>query len=260
MAEPLLGIDDLKIGYMRQYVLASAMTTTDTTCVLTSGGGDFAGATSSTPIELTVITGGVGEKMLVTARSGNTLTVTRGQMGTTAATHAANDVAKAIFEVDVGMAQNLSLDPQIDTIEYNGDGTRVQVPISRGVSGTINVEFWTKELLELAAGVTRYTANLPPDEVARAYPELGTYPFVRIRGRVRVIETSAGGAAGHWRLEVPKAILQRPLVWGDVASGEATKFEFNFTAFKTRTDISDAVLPNLGPSEEVDFVIAELVA
>jgi hypothetical protein len=124
----------------------------------------------------------------------------------------------------------------------------------------MTMEFWTKEFLELVAGVTRHTTNLPPDESARSYPQLGTYPFVRIRGKIRVIETSAAGVAGHWRLEVPKAVIQRPVVFGSVASGEPTTFTFAFTAFPTRNDISGAVLPHVAADEEVEIVIAELLA
>lgn len=260
MAEPWLGIDDLKIGYVKTYTISGAVTSGATSVTLTSGGADFASATPTTPIELTVITNNIGEKMLVTGRSGDTLTVTRGAMGTTAAAHNDGDTAKAIFEVDIGMANNLTLDPNVDTLEFTGDGTTVRVPVARGVSGTLTMSFWNKEFLELAAGVTRYTTGLPPDEVARSYPQLGSYPFVRIRGRIQVIETTAGGAAGHWRVEVPKAVIQRPVLPGEVASGEPTSFEFNFTAFKTREDISGAVLPNVPADQTVEVIIAELTS
>lgn len=260
MSEPILGIDDLKLGYVVNYVFAAALTSGAVSGSLTSGGADFAAATVDNPIELTVVTDGVGEKLLVTGRTNNDLTFTRAQFGTTAVAHATGDVVAAIHEVDIGMAQDLTLDPNIDTIEYNGDGTTVRIPISSGVSGSMAMEFWTKEFLELIAGVTRHTTNLPPDENARSYPQLGTYPYTRIRAKIRVIETSAAGVAGHWRLEVPKAIIQRPVVFGSIASGEPTTFEFAFTAFPTRTDLSGAVLPHLDTDEQVEIVIAELVA
>lgn len=260
MSEPILGIDDLKLGYVKNYAFSAALASGATSGTLTSGGADFAAASAENPIELTVVTDGVGEKMLVTARSNNDLTFSRAQFGTTAVAHATGDTVSAIHEVDIGMAQDLTLDPNINTIEYNGDGTIVRVPISQGVSGSMAMEFWTKEFLELIAGVTRHTANLPPDEAARSYPQLGDYPYTRIRAKVRVIETASGGAAGHWRIEVPKAIIQRPATFGSIASGEKTTFEFAFTAFPTNTDISGAVLPNLGADDQVEIVIAELVA
>lgn len=260
MSDPILGIDDLKLGYIETYVLASAVASGATTASLTSGGADFAAATASAPIELTLVTDDVGEKVLVTARSGNDLTITRAQFGTSAVAHATGATVTAIHEVDMGMAQDLTLDPNINTLEYNGDGTVVRIPVSEGVSGSMNVEFWTKEFLEFVAGVTRHTTNLPPDESARSYPQLGTYPFTRIRAKIRVIETTAAGVAGHWRLEVPKAIIQRPVVFGSVASGEPTTFEFAFTAVPTREDISGAVLPHVDADELVEVVIAELVA
>lgn len=260
MSEPILGIDDLKLGYLKPYVLGAALASGATTASLTSGGADFAAATVSNPIELTFVTAGVGEKVLVTGRSANDLTIVRASMGTTAVAHATGAGVNAIHEVDIGMAQDLTLDPNVNTIEYVGDGTKVRVPISEGVSGSMAMEFWTKEFLELIAGVTRFTANLPPDETARSYPQLGAYPYTRVRAKVRVIETASGGASGHWRIEVPKAIIQRPATFGSIASGEKTTFEFAFTAFPTRTDIAGAVLPNLAADEEVEIVIAELVA
>lgn len=260
MSEPILGIDDLKLGYTRDYAFSAALASGAVSGTLTSGGADFAAATVDEPIELTVITNGVGEKLLVTARVNNDLTFTRAQFGTTAVAHATGDTARAIYEVDIGMAQDLTLDPNINTIEYVGDGTKVRVPISEGVSGSMAMEFWTKEFLELIAGVTRHTTDLPPDELARSYPQLGNYSYTRIRARVRVIETTAGGAAGHWRIEVPKAIIQRPATFGSIASGEKTTFEFAFTAFPTRTDIAGAVLPHVGAAEQVEIVIAELEA
>lgn len=260
MSEPILGIDDLKIGYTKAYNFSAALASGATSGTLVSGGSDFAAASVSDPIELTIVTGGVGEKLLVTARSGNDLTFTRAAYGTTAVAHATGDTTQAIHEVDIGMAQDLTLDPNINTIEYNGDGTIVRVPISQGVSGSMAMEFWTKEFMELVAGVTRHTTNLPADEAARSYPQLGTYPYVRIRAKIRVIETTSGGASGHWRLEVPKAIIQRPLTFGSIASGEKTTFEFAFTAFPTNTDIAGAVLPNLGANDQVEMVIAELTA
>jgi hypothetical protein len=260
MSEPILGIDDLKLGYVTNYGLASALASGATTAILTGEGADFAAASVSEPMEITFVTAGVGEKALVTARTGNDLTVTRAQMGTTAVAHTTGSNVVGIRDVDMGMAQDLMLDPNIDTIEYNGDGTTVRIPVSSGVSGTMAMEFWTKEFLEYAAGVTRHTTNLPPDETARSYPQLGTYPFVRIRGKIRVIETSAAGVSGHWRLEVPKAIIQRPVTFGSIASGEPTTFEFAFTAFPTRTDISGAVLPHVDADDEVEMVLAELVA
>lgn len=260
MADPILGIDDLKLGYTTSYALATALASGATTVSLTSGGADFAAATPTNPLELTVVTAGVGEKMLVTARAGDDLTVTRGEFGTTQAAHTTGSSVSGIHEVDIGMAQDLTLDPNINTLEYTGDGTKVRIPVSEGVSGSMAMEFWTKEFLEFAAGVTRWLTNLPPDETARSYPQLGTYPYVRVRAKIRVIETTAAGIAGHWRLEVPKAIIQRPVVFGSVASGEPTTFEFAFTAVPTNTDISGAVLPNLTADEQVEIVIAELAA
>lgn len=260
MSEPILGIDDLKLGYVKNYVFAAALTSGATSGSITSGGADFAAASVDNPIELTVVTDGVGEKMLVTARTNNDLTFTRAQFGTSAVAHATGDTVAAIHEVDIGMAQDLTLDPNINTIEYVGDGTKVRVPISEGVSGNMSMEFWTKEFLELIAGVTRHTSNLPPDETARSYPQLGGYPYTRIRAKVRVIETASGGASGHWRIEVPKAIIQRPATFGSIASGEKTTFEFAFTAFPTNVDIAGSVLPNLGADENVEIIIAELAA
>lgn len=260
MAEPILGIDDLKLGYVKNYSFAAGLASGATSGTLASGGTDFAAASVDDPIELTVVTNSVGEKLLVTAATGNDLTFTRAAFGTTAVAHASGDVAAGIFEVDIGMAQDMTLDPNINTIEYNGDGTVVRIPISQGVSGSMTMEFWNKEFLELVAGVTRWTTNLPPDENARSYPQLGTYPYVRIRARIRVIETTSGGASGHWRIEVPKAIIQRPVTFGSIASGEKTTFEFAFTAFPTRNDIAGAVLPHVGTTEEVEIVIAELDA
>jgi hypothetical protein len=189
MSDPILGIDDLKLGYVKPYVFSAALASGATSGTLVSGGSDFAAASVSNPIELTVVTNGVGEKLLVTARSSNDLTFTRAAFGTTAVAHATGDTVQAIHEVDIGMAQDLTLDPNINTIEYNGDGTVVRVPISQGVSGSMAMEFWTKEFLELIAGVTRHTSNLPSDETARSYPQLGNYPYTRIRAKIRVIET-----------------------------------------------------------------------
>lgn len=259
-SNPLLGIDDLKLGYTTAYTLATALASGATTVSLSSGGADFAAASAENPIEFTVVTDGVGEKMLVTARAGNDLTVTRGEFGTTAVAHTTGSSAAGIHEVDMGMAQDLTLDPNINTLEYTGDGTKVRIPVSEGVSGSMAMEFWTKEFLEYIAGVTRHTTDLPPDEVARSYPQLGNYPYVRIRGKIRVIETSQAGVSGHWRIEVPKAIIQRPVTFGSVASGEPTTFEFAFTAVPTRTDIAGAVLPHVGANDLVEVIVAELAA
>ena len=71
--------------------------------------------------------------------------------------------------------------------------------------------------------------------------------------------TATGGVSGHWRIEVPKALIQRPVVFGDIASGEPTKFEFAFSAVPSAIDIAGTPLVGAG-GEPVEVLIAELAA
>lgn len=256
-SSPLYGIDDLRIGYAVAIETAATASSSATDLTLAAGqGAQFSTASVDDPIEISFGT----EKMLVTGNpTTDHITVVRHAYGTSAAGLGNGEDGFAIHEVKVGMAQNLTLDPNITQITYNGDGTQVKIPVSQGVTGKFNMEFWTDEFMQYAAGVTPVTANLPADETTRSYPELGTYPPVRIRAKVRVIDTSVGGATGHWRIEVPKAILQRPLTFGDIASGEPTKFEMAFTAVPTVTDISGSALVGAG-GESVQMLIAKLAA
>jgi hypothetical protein len=257
-SSPLYGIDDLRLGYAVAILTAASASSSATSLTLAAGqGAQFNNASVSDPIEISFGT----ERLYVTGvPSTDVLTVVRGRQGTTGAAIGNGATGYAIFEVDIGMAQNLTLDPNISQIEYQGDGTKVRIPVSEGISGKFNMEFWTEEFLQYIAGVTPVTANLPADETSRSYPQLGTYPPVRIRGRVRVIDTSVGGVSGHWRVEVPKALIQRPVTFGDIASGAPTKFEMNFTAVPTRLDIAGAPLVGVPSGEVVEILIAKLAA
>jgi hypothetical protein len=255
-SNPLYGIDDLKLGYTVAVTAAASAASGATTLTVAAGqGAQFAGAGVSTPIELTYGT----EKLLVTGQSTDTLTVTRANYGTTAAVIASAATGYGIFEVDMGMAQDLTIDPQITQIEYTGDGTKVRIPVSEGVSGKFNFEFFTEEFLQYIAGCTVHSTTLPADETNRVMPQLGTYPNTRIRARIRQIDTTAGGVAGHKRIEIPKAIIQRPFTFNSIASTAATKYEVQFTALPTLVDISGAPLPHIG-TDPVQIVIATLTS
>lgn len=257
-SNPLYGIDDLKLGYAVAIEAAAAAASGATTVTVAAGqGAQFAGASVSSPIELTFGT----EKLLVTGRSTDTLTVTRANYGTTAAAIASGDDGFGILELDMGMAQNLTLDPNLNNIEYTGDGTKVRIPVSEGVTGRFNFEFWTEDFWEFIAGCEVLTTGIPADETDRVYPQLGTYPTVRIRAKIRQIDTSTGGATGHKRLEIPKAILQRPTLFGDIGSTAATTFEVNFTAVETAIDIAGSPLPGVNQADEtVAVIVANLAA
>lgn len=257
-SNPLYGIDDLKLGYTVTVAAAASAASGATSLTVAAGqGANFAAATVSDPIELTFGT----EKLLVTGRSTDTLTVTRANYGTTAGAIASGDTGYAIAEVDMGMAQDLVLDPNLNNIEYTGDGTKVRIPVSEGITGHFNFEFWTEEFSQFIMGCPIVNTNLPADETDRHYPELGDYPNVRIRAKIRMIDTSTGGATGHKRLEIPKAILQRPTLFGDIGSTAATKFEVNFTAVQTAYDIAGSPLPGVTTATEtVGVIVADLTS
>lgn len=257
-SSPLFGIDDLRVGYAVPILTAATATSSATDVTLAAGqGAQFSVASVGDPIELAFGT----EKLLVTGNpTTDHITVVRHAYGTSAAALGNGQVGYAIFEVKVGMAQDMTLNPNITEIVYNGDGTQVKIPVSQGITGVINMEFWTDEFLQYAAGVTPVTANIPADEVSRSYMELGTYPPVRLRGKLRVINTGTGGASGHWRLEVPKALIQRPLTFGSVASGAPTKFAIAFSAVPTAIDIGGAPLVGLTNGQTVQALLAKLAA
>jgi len=253
----LLGITDVHLGYSFSGTSlapgqADAIGTTLT--VSTGQGSKFASASTNNPI--VVLYG--AEVEYVTARSGDVLTVLRGQEGTTAASHAAGPFT-ALAWVDLPFSNAFNLDANINNVTFEGDGTQELVAISNGVTGTVTASKFTTDLLDKIAGIVPTTVSLPTDEASRYYPEEGTYPYVDARVTLKGID-DISGANVKLRLEVYKMKIQTPWTPGAAGNNAAMQSELAWTSVKTTVDLLGRTLPGLiSGSEGIHFSIAPLV-
>lgn len=137
--------------------LAADITATQTTIKLTSGTGSIFPNPSTNQyfyITLTSQTAGLGntEIVKVTSRSADTVTVVRGQQGTTARVWHAGDYASNFFTA--GSAQNMGQDSQIQQSKFNYGGTDTGTANSYVI--TINP---TPDSLTQAGCVYTFTAS-----------------------------------------------------------------------------------------------------
>jgi hypothetical protein len=200
------------------------------------------------------------ELMSVTAANVGTgaLTVVRAQGGTTAVAHTAGVGKIAVMsEADMPFVNAFSMDPNIDNITFEGDGTQEQVPVSNGVTGSFTLGKFTTAILDAIAGVTKITSGLPADEAARWYPELGSYPYVRGRCLLKAQDETTG-AEVRLRVEVPKMKIQNPWVPGDAGNNAAMNSEIAWSSTGTNKDLIGATLPGLTAGDTIHYSLATM--
>lgn len=165
-----------------------------------------------------------------------------------------------IVDADLPFANNFTINANVQQIEFAGDGTTESIPIGTGFTGTLAADKFTTDVLQRAAGITPVTTGLPTDEVARWYPELGTYPFLRARVRLKA-KNAVSGALTHLRLEIPKLTMQSPWTPGQAQNNTKLSQELAWSASKTEEDLLGVQLPGVTEgSGGVHYLLAELTA
>lgn len=256
----LFGVVDLKLGYVKLGdVGVGGIDDMATSLPSANIATDLAALSPSVGNPIMIMVSGV-ELMSVTAANTGTgaLTVVRAQGGTSAVAHTAG-VGKiaAILDADMPFVNAFAMDPNIDNITFEGDGTQEQVPVSNGVTGSFTLGKFTTAILDAIAGVTKVTSGLPADEAARWYPELGAYPYVRARCLIKA-QDEATGAEVRLRIEVPKMKIQSPWVPGDAGNNAAMNSEIAWSSTGTNKDLIGATLPGLLADDTVHYSIATM--
>jgi hypothetical protein len=165
-----------------------------------------------------------------------------------------------IVEADLPFANNFVINANVQQIEFVGDATTETIPIGTGFNGTIAADKFTTDVLQFAAGITPITTGLPADELARWYPEKGTYPFLRARVILKA-KNAVTGAFTHLRLEVPKLSIQNPWTPGQAQNNTKLGQELAWAATKTEVDLLGTALPGItGGTGGVHYLLAELTA
>lgn len=253
----MVGIAEMLLGYKASYDLQTALSDgVGTTVVVASGqGANFALASTNNPIQIMI----GAEVMMVTARSGDSLTVTRAALGTTGVAHSTGTGnVKSIIEVQMPFTNQFAINPQTTEITFAGDGDQEYVSLHLGMRGTIQADKWLTAIWEKILGITPESSNLPADEVTRWYPDAGNYPALRLRCIMHAIDDDTALDVAV-RLEVPKAqIYPRPWQPGAVGTAAKQMQELAWTAQRTRTDLLGATLPGTLPTRGVFFNLAQL--
>lgn len=257
----LFGVVDLKLGYV---VLAAIGTggidDSETSLPVTDVEDDALALLAPTVgapvmamlsgVELVAITG---------VNTGtHVATIVRAQGGTAAVAHTAGAGKIAyLTDADMPFVNAFTMDPNIDNITFEGDGTQEQVPVSNGVTGSFTLGKFTTAILDVIAGVTKVTSGLPADEAARWYPELGSYPYVRGRCLIKAQDESTG-AEVRLRIEVPKMKIQNPWVPGDAGNNAAMNSEIAWSSTGTFNDLIGAALPGLIAGDSIHYSVATM--
>lgn len=237
---------------MPDKTLAAALTATATTLSVGTGEGQaFADAAPSWPHRVRLD----DEVLYVVGVNGDTLTVERGRDGTTAAAHTQGIAVRHLHPIRLPKASQFTMDANIQTIEFPGDGDVERVFESDGVSGTLTLSKYSTRLLTHAAGVAAVTSGLPTGETERYYPELGSYPFVELWIDLKA-QNEQTGATQTLRCLVFQVKLQRPTMLGDAGNNAAQTTTLAWSSQAVSQDLLGRPLP--GATADVHYAYAVL--
>src|SRR5262249_13130039 len=126
----------------------------------TGQGTGYTDATPAQPHRLKID----NELMYVTAASGDNLPVIRARDGTTGATHLIAAPVAHLHPVRLWKSSAFTMNANIQTIEFPGDGDVEQVFQSQGIQGTFTLSKFVTDLLEQVAGAPAATTGLHSNE------------------------------------------------------------------------------------------------
>jgi len=178
--------------------LASAISSTTTTATLASGTGSlFPSPTTGQGFKMTFVdaaTGLLNEIVLVTARSGDTITIVRGQEGTTPQSWLANDLAGMYFT-----AGTINNNIQLDQYQIGTYDTAIATGSANALSATIpsNLSYiptnFTFTLQAAYANTGAATLNLTIGSTAT-----GIYPIVKSNNQPLIAGDIANAGYPMW--------------------------------------------------------------
>ena len=178
--------------------LASAISSTTTTATLASGTGSlFPSPTTGQGFKMTFVdaaTGLLNEIVLVTARSGDTITIVRGQEGTTPQSWLANDLAGMYFT-----AGTINNNIQLDQYQIGTYDTAIATGSANALSATIpsNLNYiptnFTFTLQAAYANTGAATLNLTIGSTAT-----GIYPIVKSNNQPLIAGDIANAGYPMW--------------------------------------------------------------
>jgi hypothetical protein len=170
-------------------------------------------------------------------------------------------VASGTALVDVAPYLNaFTMDPNVEELEFEYDGTSDSVPVGTKLTGTIGMGKFNTDLLTLLAGAVAITAasaisGLGVDSLW--HPELGTYPFVQAEIDIRVQDHDTG-AEEELRIFIWKMKLQNPWVPGDIGNLEANTQTLNWSSTLTTGTILGAALPGAASANAIHYSIGHV--
>lgn len=228
--------------------LAAAYTSGGANMTLAAGGGArFASANVQQPHKIYVGT----EILYVTGPAvADVIPVTGAKDSTTASGHAISDPVRHLNPIRLYKSNAFTMNANIQTLEFPGDGDVERVYQSNGIDGTIGISKFGTDLLEYLAGADPITTGLPSDVAVRYLAEQGDYPQVQLDVDLKAVDDIAKAQA-TLRVCVFLAQLQDPFIIGNAGNNTPQLTEFNWSALGTQFDIFGR--PLSGATEDVRY-------
>ena len=235
--------------------LTSNINTIQTTLILNTAEGNLFNTALSTFVHKVAMG---TEIMDVTAQINSTaVTVVRAQDGTAAAAHDTTaPTVMHLVPVRVFKVSEFTITPDIATISIPGDGTTEQVFSTNGINGTLTMNKWADEVLQIALGATIVNTNLDPSINTWLHPQLGTYPSVQMDVDLKATDGNNNDANITRRIIIWKGKLQNPFVPGAAGNNALMPTQIKWSASPTTVDLFG--LPINGATSNIHYTMAKL--
>lgn len=159
--------------------------------------------------------------------------------------------------VRLNMANTVGFEPDIEEIEYEGDGTSTIIPRASGFNGEIVADAFDLSALNTVFGKTPVTAGLPTGESSRTY-WMTDSDAGGITCGAQAIATGVDDATGDSvfvGITAPVGVLST-LTPPELVNLDKAPLTLQFSAKATAVDIAGVDLPGLAEGEQAFYYLS----
>ena len=176
-------------------------------------------------------------------------------------TYLLKKVGAAVTYVRYNLVKGAKFEPELEEIEYEGDGGKTIVPYAAGFKATITADALTLTAIESIFGKTPITTGLPAGETSRLYMMTSLDQAGVAAGLYVVAQgiDDSTNTAGLYAIVSPVGTLST-LTPPALENLSAAEVEMTFAGRATASDLAGTALPGLTGGDECYYYISKLSA
>ena len=176
-------------------------------------------------------------------------------------TYLLKKVGAAVTFVRYTLTKGVEFKPELESIEYEGDGGKTIVPYASGFSATLTANALDLTAIESIFGKTAITTGLPAGETNRLYM-MTSLDQAGVAAGIYVVAQGVDDAtntSGLYAIVSPVGTLSTltPPALENLAASEV---ELTYSGRATGSDIAGVALPGLTGGDECYYYISKLSA